>query len=89
MEREGSRSLLRGILSSWRGVERKAARPGACPTESLRHGTARRLTLFEASRRQRRVQGVTSTTHVVLHPWRKRATLCQAGEPAARAARPR
>lgn len=54
------------------------------PHEYLRNGTAKLLTLFHPATGRVRVQGVTSSANVVLHPWLKaelRAILQSLPEP--------
>jgi hypothetical protein len=46
--------------------------PARQPHEYVRHGTAKVLTLFRPADGQVRVEGVTSVTNAVLHPWVKR-----------------
>jgi len=45
--------------------------PKAYPHEYIRHGTAKRLTLFHPATGRVRVKGVTRTTNPVLHGWLK------------------
>ena len=51
-------------------------RPEGCPArqphEYVRNGTAKVLTLFRPSDGRVRVEGATSVTNAVLHPWMKR-----------------
>ncbi len=49
-----------------------AGRPARQPHEYVRNGTAKVLTLFRPADGQVRVEGVTSVTNAVLHPWVKR-----------------
>lgn len=53
---------------SWRPVGEPARRPH----EYLRDGTAKVLTLFHPADGRVRLEGVTSCTNAVLHPWLKR-----------------
>ena len=48
-----------------------AGQPLRLPHEYLRNGTAKLLVLFEPASGHARVQGVSSTANVVLHPWIK------------------
>lgn len=47
--------------------------PKKQPSEYIRNGTAKLLTLFHPADSQVRVKGVTSCPNVVLHPWLKEA----------------
>ena len=47
-------------------------RPARQPHEYARNGTAKMLTLFRPSDGRVRVEGVTSVTNAVLHPWMRR-----------------
>jgi hypothetical protein len=47
-------------------------RPARQPHEYVRNGTAKVLTLFRPADGRVRVEGVTSCTNAVLHPWAKR-----------------
>ena len=47
-------------------------RPARQPHEYVRNGTAKMLTLFRPSDGRVRVEGATSVTNAVLHPWMKR-----------------
>jgi len=47
------------------------ARPKCLPSEYLRNGTAKILTLFQPVTGQVRVKGVASGANAVLHPWLK------------------
>ena len=46
-----------------------AGHPARLPHEYLRGGTAKLLTFFHPASGHVRVQGVTSGTNAVLHPW--------------------
>ena len=48
-----------------------AGKPIKQPHEYIRQGTAKMLTLFHPASGQVRVQGVTSSSNAVLHPWLK------------------
>jgi hypothetical protein len=47
------------------------AQPKCLPSEYVRHGTAKVLTLFQPLTGQVRVKGVASGANAVLHPWLK------------------
>src|SRR3954449_1342559 len=51
---------------------RPAGDPARQPHEYVRNGTAKMLTLFRPSDGRVRVEGATSVTNAVLHPWVKR-----------------
>jgi hypothetical protein len=51
---------------------RPAGRPARLPHEYVRGGTAKVLTLFRPADGQVRVEGATSVTNAVLHPWAER-----------------
>jgi hypothetical protein len=70
---------------SWR----PEGKPARQPHEYLRDGTAKILTLFRPADGKVRLEGVTTCTNVVLHPWLKRelaVVLASTPKPRAKAA---
>ena len=59
-------------------------KPARQPHESVRHGTAKAMTLFHPASGTARIGGTTSCTNAVLHPWlRQELTEILAGFPPA------
>lgn len=51
-------------------------KPKKLPTEYVRNGTAKLLTLFHPASGEVRVKGVTNTKNVTLHSWMKNELSC-------------